>query len=81
MPMHPIELGVLSRSTGPHAWRRAIDAKYKLYTERALDPGDIYQAFLYAHGLGRSGSDTQPPTTVLIYHRPYHWAAFTYYGV
>jgi 5-methylcytosine-specific restriction enzyme subunit McrC len=34
--------------------RLAIDAKYKLYDERTIDPGDLYQGFLYAHANHRS---------------------------
>ena len=46
--------------------RVAVDAKYKLYDERKLDSGDVYQAFLYAYAFGVSGSDALR-TAVLIY--------------
>ncbi|BFU45751.1 McrC family protein [Krasilnikovia sp. MM14-A1004] len=58
---------LLARGTGRRAWRRAVDAKYKLYSERNLDPSDIYQTFLYAQALSRSGSDDQPPTAIIIH--------------
>ncbi len=58
---------LLAQGAGPRAWRRAVDAKYKLYSERTLDPSDIYQAFLYAQALSRSGSDHQPPTAILVH--------------
>jgi 5-methylcytosine-specific restriction enzyme subunit McrC len=49
------------------AWRLVVDAKYKLYDERHLAPGDLYQAFLYAHALSQAGPPPQMPTAVLIH--------------
>ena len=46
--------------------RVPIDAKYKLYDERGLDQGDIYQTFLYAFALGKTASDGVP-TSLLLY--------------
>jgi 5-methylcytosine-specific restriction enzyme subunit McrC len=43
--------------------RLAVDAKYKIYDDRKVDPGDIAQIFLYAYAYDLS---TQP-TAVLIY--------------
>lgn len=43
--------------------RLAVDAKYKLYDNRKVDPGDIAQVFLYAYAYDHS---TQP-TAVVIY--------------
>lgn len=46
--------------------RVAIDAKYKLYDERKLSSGDVYQSFLYAYayaGVGGQGL----PASLLIY--------------
>ena len=50
-----------------------IDAKYKLYEERKLDAGDVYQAFLYAFSLGRSTADRLP--LALILHPSSHGIA------
>jgi 5-methylcytosine-specific restriction enzyme subunit McrC len=33
--------------------RVPIDAKYKLYDERKIDPGDVYQTFFYAYAYSR----------------------------
>lgn len=44
----------------------AIDAKYKLYDERRVDPSDIYQTFLYAYALSSRGTATSP-TALLLY--------------
>lgn len=43
-----------------------VDAKYKLYDERRLSPGDIYQGFVYAFAAG----DPAPgePQTCMIIH-------------
>jgi len=60
------------RRRGPSQARLVVDAKYKLYDERRLDPSDIYQTFLYAYALsskvprslsGQSGL----PTALLAY--------------
>lgn len=58
---------LLSRGQGASlTWRRPVDAKYKLYGDRKLGPDDTYQAFIYAHALGRE-PDGAPPTCCLIY--------------
>lgn len=53
-------------SSGP---RLPIDAKYKLYDERALPASDLYQSFLYAYSIGsgralllypQSAAETRP---------------------
>jgi 5-methylcytosine-specific restriction enzyme subunit McrC len=36
----------------PTARSLAIDARYKLYDDRWIDRGDLYQAFVYAHAFG-----------------------------
>jgi len=46
--------------------RMAVDAKYKLYDERKLTSGDVYQSFLYAYAYGRSGGEALP-SALLIY--------------
>ncbi len=46
--------------------RLAIDAKYKLYDERRLDPSDVYQTFLYAYGLG-ARAEGRPPAALILY--------------
>lgn len=43
--------------------RLAVDAKYKIYDTRKVDPGDIAQIFLYAYAYDQSAQ----PTAVLIY--------------
>ncbi|PKO01262.1 MAG: hypothetical protein CVU42_00185 [Chloroflexi bacterium HGW-Chloroflexi-4] len=43
--------------------RFPIDAKYKLYDDRKIDPGDIAQIFLYAYAFDQSTL----PTAMLIY--------------
>lgn len=48
--------------------RLAIDAKYKLYDERKISPGDVYQCFLYAYAFGQDSSANQsPPAALIIY--------------
>ena len=46
--------------------RFTIDAKYKLYDERRLSTGDIFQNFLYAYAFASNEPD-HPPMAVLIY--------------
>lgn len=46
--------------------RIAVDAKYKLYDEKKLGSGDIYQSFLYAYAYGTSRDHTLP-TAVIVY--------------
>ncbi len=58
---------LLTRGIGAAIWRRVVDAKYKLYSERKLDPGDIYQALIYAQTLSRPGPGSQLPATILIH--------------
>jgi 5-methylcytosine-specific restriction enzyme subunit McrC len=50
-------------SSGNYTKRLAVDAKYKIYDERKVDPGDIAQIFLYAYAYDQSSQ----PTAVLIY--------------
>ena len=49
--------------------RLAIDAKYKLYNRRKIDPNDIYQTFLYAYALS-SRRFARNPTALLLYPLP-----------
>jgi 5-methylcytosine-specific restriction enzyme subunit McrC len=46
--------------------RVAVDAKYKLYDERALSSGDVYQSFLYAYAYGGAGGRVLP-AAILVY--------------
>jgi 5-methylcytosine-specific restriction enzyme subunit McrC len=55
---------VLLEFRTPTRIRVAIDAKYKLYDERKLDPGDVYQTFLYAYA---NGTADVPATAIIIY--------------
>jgi 5-methylcytosine-specific restriction enzyme subunit McrC len=56
---------VLLRSNDPPA-TLPIDAKYKRYSERKVDPADIAQAFLYATSLG-SRPKGGPPSALIAY--------------
>jgi 5-methylcytosine-specific restriction enzyme subunit McrC len=47
------------------AARVAVDAKYKLYDERKLDSGDVYQGFLYAYAFGGAGRRVLPAALLL----------------
>ncbi|MGI8333691.1 McrC family protein [Actinomadura scrupuli] len=51
---------------GPGAWRCSIDAKYKLYTDNKVKPGDLYQSFTYAQALSNQNSP-RPPTAYILY--------------
>ena len=57
---------VLVDKVAAPAARVAIDAKYKLYDERKLSSGDVYQSFLYAYAYGASGG-TLLPAALLVY--------------
>jgi 5-methylcytosine-specific restriction enzyme subunit McrC len=50
-------------SSGNTSNRLAVDAKYKVYDTRKVDPGDIAQVFLYAYAYDHSSQ----PTAVVIY--------------
>lgn len=52
------------RATGSS--RIAVDAKYKLYDERKLDSGDVYQGFLYAYAFG-SADGRDLPSALILY--------------
>lgn len=56
----------LIRGHGPTAWRRSIDAKYKLYTGKQIETSDLFQNFIYAQALSSSG-DTNPPSAYVLY--------------
>jgi len=63
---------LLIQRRGSESRRLAIDAKYKLYDQRRIDPSDIYQTFLYAYALSSPAGRTQQasegvPTALLIY--------------
>ncbi|MBE1530471.1 McrC family protein [Actinomadura algeriensis] len=56
----------LVRGHGPRAWRRSVDAKYKLYGDKKIQTSDLFQSFAYAHAL--SGADGGgPPTAYVLY--------------
>lgn len=42
-----------------------VDAKYKLYDERKIDQGDIYQTFFYAWAYAEEGTATDAPAFIL----------------
>jgi len=57
---------LLVEATGLTATARiAVDAKYKLYDEKKLDSGDVYQSFLYAYAFGGAGN--RVPAALLMY--------------
>ncbi|GAA1738653.1 McrC family protein [Nonomuraea bangladeshensis] len=56
----------LTRGHGQTAWRRPVDVKYKLYTDRKIKPADLYQSFAYATALSRVGSN-ETPTAYILY--------------
>jgi 5-methylcytosine-specific restriction enzyme subunit McrC len=56
---------LLVEARGPEPARLAIDAKYKLYDERRLDPSDIYQTFLYAYSLGERPNEGAATSLIL----------------
>jgi len=56
------------RRLGLRPIRLPVDAKYKLYDLRHLDPADVYQAFFYAYAYHRpSGDDLGIPAALLMY--------------
>ncbi|QUQ68286.1 McrC family protein [Kutzneria sp. CA-103260] len=57
---------VISDGRSPHAWRRPVDIKYKMYADRKLDPTDLYQTFLYGYALSRDDA----PTACILYPGP-----------
>ncbi len=57
---------LLIEATDPTvAARVAVDAKYKLYDERKLNSGDVYQGFLYAYAFGGAGGQVIPAALLL----------------
>lgn len=52
---------------GPGGVRLPIDAKYKGYDAKKLQPDDIYQATIYALALARSTATGRPRTCLLLY--------------
>jgi 5-methylcytosine-specific restriction enzyme subunit McrC len=44
--------------------RLPVDAKYKLYDEHSIPPGDVYQAFLYSYAFSEVGTH---PRAVIAY--------------
>src|SRR6266851_6368844 len=45
--------------------RLPVDAKYKLYDQRSIDPADIYQVFLYAYAFQTRGVSI--PAAMILY--------------
>lgn len=56
---------LLVEGSPPGVRRLPVDAKYKLYDEYRLNPGDIYQTFLYAFAYNSPGVEV--PEALLIY--------------
>ncbi len=46
--------------------RIPVDAKYKLYDEQKLQPGDVYQTFFYAYAYSRRSSES-PSSAFILY--------------
>ena len=55
---------LLTRSAGSDAWQLPVDIKYKLYADRRISQGDLYQLFLYASALS---SGTTPAAACALY--------------
>lgn len=49
--------------------RLPVDAKYKLYDRRQIDPGDVYQTFFYAFAYAGGGRVARPARAVIVYPR------------
>jgi 5-methylcytosine-specific restriction enzyme subunit McrC len=49
----------------PTGRRLPADAKYKRYDDRRVDPGDVYQAFLYAFAYADPGGGS--PASLILY--------------
>ncbi len=56
---------LLIESTCQRGMYRPVDAKYKLYDERRIATGDIYQTFLYAYAYGEENPTL--PTAFVLY--------------
>lgn len=57
---------LLIETSGPEPCCLAMDAKYKLYDDRDLSSGDVYQSFLYAHAYG-GAAELKLPVSLLVY--------------
>jgi 5-methylcytosine-specific restriction enzyme subunit McrC len=58
---------LLVEAPGPGGVARiAVDAKYKLYDERKLSSGDVYQGFVYAYAYG-AGTGRTLSAALLLY--------------
>lgn len=66
LPYARVVPDILLETSRPDPLRCAIDAKYKLYDERKLDSGDLYQGFLYSYAYGSAGQ-AAVPTALLMY--------------
>lgn len=66
-PYSRVKPDLLIRSRPTPQRRLAIDAKYKLYDEKKISPGDVYQSFLYAYAYGGALDDKRPPAALIIY--------------
>jgi 5-methylcytosine-specific restriction enzyme subunit McrC len=49
--------------------RLPVDAKYKLYDQRAIDQADVYQTFFYAFAYAADEADGRPARAVILYPR------------
>ena len=58
---------LLTAGHGPTAWRRPLDVKYKLYSDRKLSPSDLYQAFLYSRALSADAGADAAPQCLVVY--------------
>jgi 5-methylcytosine-specific restriction enzyme subunit McrC len=59
---------LLDRGSGRNRIRLPVDAKYKLYDVRRLDPSDVYQAFFYAYAYhAPMPGQLAEPTALLVY--------------
>ncbi|HOK45113.1 MAG TPA: hypothetical protein PLK67_04240 [Bryobacteraceae bacterium] len=66
-PYAHIRPDILVHAIGQRGKALPIDAKYKLYDEKGLSLGDVYQTFLYAFAWGSRDRHAMPPRAMLIH--------------
>ena len=59
---------LLEHVAGGRRHRVPVDAKYKLYDERKIEPADVYQVFFYAYAYGRrQEAEPDPASGFILY--------------
>jgi 5-methylcytosine-specific restriction enzyme subunit McrC len=65
---------LIGRTEDSTVFRVPVDAKYKLYQEGKIEPGDIYQTFFYAYAFDRRKSaDPEPARAFILYPSTDGW--------